>query len=216
MKKLLTSLLVILIFSILAVPCLADGFTLEKSNIVDGDRNVPKDIVIELDFSANMVDIGVADFNKECFALLDEEGNTLPIKLVFPDTQIQNAYKKQAFIYPLEELVPGKEYKIAVSKNLMDKNGNKLGRDYLLTFTVSTDETLTAAPNEVLEGLRENTTAYTVENRYEVTTDETTTIPTTQKSEAEEKSSNLLVPISVSVIVVILAASTILLIKKKK
>ena len=217
MKKILSFIFVFLsIMLIIPVYCIADGFELVSSNVVDGDKNIPKDIIIELVFSSNMTDISVLSYNKDCFSLFDSENNSIPIKLVLPDTQVQQTFKKQAFIYPLKELQPGENYRILISQKLMDKNGNQLGRDYIISFNVSTDESLTTPPNETLSKLGEDTTIFLVDNdNSESLTDNTKQPDTTKKEPVNSNQTSYIMPISIFLIAIIIVSFTLLILKSK-
>ena len=212
---LLASLILILAVS---VNCIAagDALVLQNSTVVDGDVNVPKELTIELTFSGNICDISVADYNKECFFLFDSGDKTVPISLAFPDTQMQNAFKKQAFITPKEALKPGEKYRLVVDKNLSDKNGLKLGADYIINFTVSEDDSVTTTKNEDLSKLLEFTTVYDIEGNREITTDEVISPTEPEETDtSDSKKSSIPVVIPVVVIIVAIAAFTVLAGRKK-
>lgn len=142
--------------------------TLVSSSVKDGDTGVPLDPVIQLDFNKNVSNITVLANNKKCFHLTEEGGEAVPIKLTFPDTQLQQDYKKQVFITPKEKLSPETSYRISVDNKVTAKNGMAIDNAHTITFTTGTKAT--SEENAILKKLGDfNTVTY--ETAYGETAD---------------------------------------------
>lgn len=112
--------------------------TLESASIEDGQTNVAVNETIQLNFNKNICNIVVLSNNKMCFHLTDPSGAAIPIKLVFPDDQVQQDYKRQAFITPVDDLESNTEYRISVDSTLTAKNGTCIDQAHTITFTTGT------------------------------------------------------------------------------
>lgn len=142
--------------------------TLVSSSVKDGDTGVPLDPVIQLDFNKNVSNITVLANNKKCFHLTEEGDEAVPIKLTFPDTQLQQEYKKQVFITPKEKLAPETSYRISVDNKITAKNGMVIDNAHTITFTTGTKAT--SEENAILKKLGDfNTVTY--ETAYGETAD---------------------------------------------
>lgn len=141
--------------------------TLEKSSIADNASGVPLNPTIQLDFNKNICNVTVLANNKKCFHLTDADGNAVAIKLIFPDDQVQQDYKKQAFLIPLEDLKPNASYQVAVDSTLRAKNGTLIDNAHTFGFTTGTKRT--KEKNQALKKLGENIVTY--ETSYSPTAD---------------------------------------------
>lgn len=142
--------------------------TLVSSSVRDGDTDVPLDPVIQLDFNKNVANITVLANNKKCFHLTEDGGDAVPIKLTFPDTQLQQDYKKQVFITPKKDLEPETSYRISIDSKITAKNGMVIDNAHTITFTTGTKAT--SEENPILKKLGEfNTVTY--ETAYGETAD---------------------------------------------
>ena len=162
--KCTTPILVILFMLFSALPAFAAGdgeFSLKSSTVVDGDSNVPLNVVIQLDFTGNVDDITVLPYNRNCFHLLDSNGQPVEILTIFPDTQMQDNYKEQVFITPHESLVPGSSYTLVIDKTLVTKKEMKLDRQYQIHFSTTADTTyIEPVLPQALDDLKDNYLTY--------------------------------------------------------
>lgn len=154
-KAVILSILLLLLF---ALPCYAAVYaeavldedalatnnqsvsmSLVASSVQDGDIEIATNTVIELEFSKNIVHFSVLMHNKECFHLLDKNGEAVEIKLIFPDDQVQKQYKRQVFIAPTAELKSNSKYTLIVDNNLTSKNDTDIDNAYFINFTTGSE-----------------------------------------------------------------------------
>jgi len=135
------------------------ALTLVSSSVADGAANVPLDPVIQLNFNKNVVNISVLDNNAQCFHLIDQSGAPVPIKLIFPDDQMQTTYKRNVFILPEANLQKNSQYELVVDSILRAKNGTGIDNAHTITFT--TGAAATGEQNEILLKLGDNIIEYT-------------------------------------------------------
>lgn len=178
-KSLYYLLITIVVFIFLAAPCQifadsgdgsgdGDGkglgenkdiaLTLESSSVKNNATDIPLNETFQLNFNKNVSNVTVLSNNKMCFHLTDETGTAVPIKLIFPDTQVQQDYKREVFIIPAENLNPNTQYCIYVDNTLCAKNGTYIDNAHTITFTTGTE--LTDKENKVLIELGENIITY--------------------------------------------------------
>lgn len=141
--------------------------TLESASIKDGATDVPINETIQLNFNKNICNVLALSNNKKCFHLTDASGEAVPIKLIFPDDQVQQDYKRQAFLIPREDLSKNTEYRVAVDSTLMAKNGTFIDNTHTITFT--TGDSRTKKENSALKKLGDYTVTY--ETAYGETAD---------------------------------------------
>lgn len=125
--------------------------TLEAASIHSGQKQVPCLPLIQLDFNKNVVNLSVSQNNIQCFHLTDADGNTRPIKLIFPDDQLQRDVKRNIFIQPSDSLSPNTDYTLYIDSTLMAKNGTYIDQAYVIPFTTGTDTQ--GESNALLESL---------------------------------------------------------------
>ncbi|WP_027400401.1 Ig-like domain-containing protein [Anaerovorax odorimutans] len=106
-----------------------------SSNVADGQVDVPVDININLEFNKNVINISVAENNKSCFSLEDENGNNIDISIAMGDDQIDPTVKRLITVVPKENLEAGIKYTLTISENFTAKNGVSLEKPISLTFT---------------------------------------------------------------------------------
>lgn len=116
---------------------LAETFVLELSSIKNGESDVPRNPIFTLNFSKNIADISVMVSNSTSFHLVDETGSTIPIRVIFPDGEMQRAYRDQLFVEPKEHLNPNSSYSLVIDNTLQAKNGETIDDAYVFTFTTS-------------------------------------------------------------------------------
>ena len=136
------------------------AMTLVSSSVFDNSSDVSLNPTIQLDFSKNVVNFSVLKNNSNCFHLIDAEENPVEIDVIFPDDQLQQEYKRQVFIIPVNQLSPNSEYTLIVDNNLLSKNGTYIDNAYFITFT--TGDTLSERQNRILESLGDNIMQYRV------------------------------------------------------
>ncbi|MGN0704779.1 MAG: Ig-like domain-containing protein [Lentihominibacter sp.] len=141
--------------------------TLVKSSVADGASDVALNETVQLDFNKNICNITVLANNKMCFHLTGQDGEAVPIRLIFPDDQVQHDYKKQVFIIPQTDLDANSEYRISVDSTLLAKNGTMIDNAHTITFTTGTHRT--DSENKVLKKLDDYTVTY--ETAYNETED---------------------------------------------
>lgn len=187
-----------------------NAFYLKSASVTDGDKNIATDVTIQLNFSEDMTDITVLNDNKNCFYLIDKDNYSVPIRVVFPDTQMDRSYRTQAFITPTEELSSGEEYTLVISNKLMTKKFVSLDKTYKINFSTST-EVVPPTTNTALEYLKDNIMEYEVQNTYsnDITTNATTTAMPNTKPQSEDNTQNI-ATIAVIAIIVLLAAVTLI------
>lgn len=183
--------------------------TLEQSSISDGSSDVPINPTIQLDFNKNICNVTVLANNKKCFHLTEQDGDAVAIRLVFPDDQVQQDYKRQAFLIPLEELKPDTAYQVAVDHTLTAKNGTTIDNAHRVTFTTGTQRT--EQENETLKRLGENIITY--ETAYQETAD---SIPVNKTglddvSQEQESDTGSIARIAAVVLILIVLIFTVLL-----
>ena len=110
---------------------------LTASSVADGQKDVPPDAVIDLEFSNNVVNISVAENNRDCFVLRDDQGSIAPAAVVIGDEQTDPTIKRNISIVPAAPLEPGTVYTLLIKQNLSAKNGNTLAGDVAITFTTA-------------------------------------------------------------------------------
>lgn len=114
-----------------SVFCFADGgFDLVSSYPEDGQANTSmENLGVKLQFS-NAMD---STTNADKFAIYDEDGKTIPIRVLFSD-------KEDGLVLVLADTDQGfvaknnSEYRVVISGDLIDKEGNALGADKTVTF----------------------------------------------------------------------------------
>ena len=132
MKKIsLIAILTSIMIMTASVFCFADGgFDLVSSYPEDGQANTSME-----NLGVKLLFINVMDFmaNADKFAIYDEDGKTIPIRVLFSD-------KEDGLVLVLADTDQGfvaknnSEYKVVISGDLVDKEGNALGADKTVTF----------------------------------------------------------------------------------
>ena len=191
------------------------ALTLESSSVKDNSTDVPIDPTIQLDFNKNICNVTVLSNNKKCFHLTHENGITLPIKLIFPDDQVQHDYRREVFIEPLNNLEPNTTYRISVDSTLMAKNGSYIDNAHVITFT--TGETTADSTNAILHKLGD----YAV--TYETSLSETENSVPIDKSSIENDSTNDRMSVDdisriviVAIVILIIVFTLIIIIRRRR
>ena len=209
----ITSVVLLLTLSFPAAFAAGDNndepLTLQSSSVVDGDTNISIHPVIELVFTGKMDDILVLPNNKDCFHLQNAAGEVKSLTVLFPDTQVQSAFRNHAFLVPEAELAPGETYTLTIDSRLQDKKDNLLGQTLQIQFTTATDETFARLKeNDDLIKLGDNVLSYSTALAPAASSD----AATDQSAEEAEQdntsggpSTQTIVGIAVPVLVILLA-----------
>ena len=128
-----------------------NALTLTGSSTPNGARNVPLNPVIQLNFNKNVVNFVVAGDNALSYHLVDDNQNSVPIRIIVPDDQMQQAVKRNVFIIPEENLLPNTIYTLAVDNTLTAKNGDRIDDAHTIVF--KTGAQLESKTNPLLASL---------------------------------------------------------------
>lgn len=134
---------------------------LESASVVDGDSNISIHVVLELTFTGKVDELEVLEHNKDCLHLTDNSGNSVPIRIWFPDTQVQKTFRNQIFVSPQQALAPSAAYTLTVDAALLNKDGATLGETKQIRFTTAAEEAdAKGAQNGDLSLLGDNILSY--------------------------------------------------------
>ena len=112
------------------------GFEIVKSNPADGSNNAAvENLCVKITFSTPVDSEENREANEKCFKLIGPDGSTLPIKVYYNPKQSEQ-------LLVLYDATTGGQitsrvnetYKLEISKDLMDNDGNVLGKDTTITF----------------------------------------------------------------------------------
>lgn len=136
MRKISWMIAAVLVLTVLCGTALAGDkpVSLDTSSVEDGQTDVPVDVVIELVFTNNVVNVSVRDNNAACFSL-ESGGKTVPIDVIMADDQVEPNLKRVISVAPKSRLDEGKKYSLVISGSLTAKNGNSIGEVTTITFT---------------------------------------------------------------------------------
>lgn len=109
--------------------------TLASSSPANGATNVSPNTSIHLEFTKNVVNLSVAENNRGCFKLTDNNGKAVGIQVLMGDDQLDTTVKKIIDIQPASSLQNGMKYTLTISGNLMGKNGYSMGNTVTMSFT---------------------------------------------------------------------------------
>ena len=136
MKKIsLIAILTSIMIMAASVFCFADGgFDLVSSYPEDGQTNTSmENLGVKLTFSNAMNSKAATAANADKFAIYDEDGKTVPVQVLFSDSD-------KGLVLVLADIDQGfvaknnSEYKLVISGDLVDNDGNVLGADKTVTF----------------------------------------------------------------------------------
>ncbi|MDD3007196.1 MAG: Ig-like domain-containing protein [Candidatus Pacebacteria bacterium] len=113
------------------------SLTLDGSNIVSGDENVPVNADIKLTFSNNVITKTVRDHNLQCFSLESSKKQPVEIDVIMAEPNDNSEQKKEIIIHPRLGLQGNTAYILTISQNLQSGNQKLLGTDKIITFTTS-------------------------------------------------------------------------------
>lgn len=112
-----------------------DPIVIASSNIEDGDTGVSVNTKIVLEFNKNVVNMSVAEKNKNCFSLTDESGRQVNLSVSMGDDQIDPSIKRIITVIPSTSLQKGTKYQLTVSGELTAKNGVSLRTPITISFS---------------------------------------------------------------------------------
>lgn len=133
-------------------------FTLLSCSLSPDQNDVATNVLIQLDFDRNVVNVSVLEHNLTCFHLADPDGNSVAIQVTFPDDQLQQKNKRTVFLQPVESLAPLTRYVLAVDNCLLAKNGTHIDQAYNVSFVTGTEEQ--PQENALLESLGDYVRTY--------------------------------------------------------
>ena len=136
MKKIsLIAILMSIMIMAASAFCFAEGgFDLVSSYPENGQTNTSmENLGVKLAFSSAMDSKEATAANADKFAIYDEDGKAIPIKVLFSD-------KEDGLVLVLADTDEGfvaknnSEYRLVISGDLIDNEGNTLGADKTVTF----------------------------------------------------------------------------------
>lgn len=136
MKKTgLIALLVSIMIMTASAVCFAEGgFDLVSSYPEDGQTNTSmENLGVKLTFSSAMDSDEATAANADKFTIYDEDGKAVPIQVLFSD-------KEKGLVLVLADTDQGfvaknnSDYRLVISGDLVDNEGNTLGADKTVTF----------------------------------------------------------------------------------
>ena len=136
MKKIsLIAILMSIMIMAASAFCFAEGgFDLVSSYPENGQTNTSmENLGVKLAFSSAMDSKEATADNADKFAIYDEDGKAIPIKVLFSD-------KEDGLVLVLADTDEGfvaknnSEYRLVISGDLIDNEGNTLGADKTVTF----------------------------------------------------------------------------------
>ncbi len=133
-------------------------FALLSCSVSPDQEDVATNVLIQLDFDRNVVNVSVLEHNLTCFHLAGPEGNSVAIRVTFPDDQLQRETKRTVFLQPVEPLEPLSRYVLAVDNCLLAKNGTHIDQAYNVSFVTGTEEQ--PQENALLESLGDYVRSY--------------------------------------------------------
>ena len=136
MKKIsLIAILMSIMIMAASAFCFAEGgFDLVESYPENGQSNTSmENLGVKLTFSNAMGSAEATAANADKFAIYDEDGKTIPIQVLFSD-------KEKGLVLVLADTDKGfvaknnSEYRLVISGDLVDDDGNVLGEDRTVSF----------------------------------------------------------------------------------
>lgn len=128
--------------------CFAAGLQLLDSYPRNGSHDSTLDnVVVKLYFNEDVSAEEVQEANKKAFKFTDEEGNELPLRILYPTKN-----NKEIWVLVNQSLKSDSQYKLEISSDLMIPNGDTLGKDQTVEFRTRNTGT-DATVNMVLMGI---------------------------------------------------------------
>ncbi len=97
-------------------------------SLVDGGKvqdaaDVPTQPKFKLEFDKNVVNSTIWEINRNCFSLVSENGENVPVSVTKVDDTIDFSQRNYIFVQPASALSPGTSYTLIISSALKAKNG---------------------------------------------------------------------------------------------
>jgi hypothetical protein len=113
------------------------GAYLEATGVsIEGSNSVPINPTIKLVFDRGVVR-DHWDNNQNCFTMRNQSGANIPINVSRAANYTDDSEKRNIYITPVNNLIPGITYTITISANLQANNDNTLGVQREIVFTVA-------------------------------------------------------------------------------
>lgn len=140
-KRISVFLLVVCLVLVTSTYALAGNkpLYLESSNPAYGDRDIPVDLIIDLKFSKNVVNMKVKENNLQCFRLISVTGTVVPVEVIMADDQLYREKRNDIKIKPLTLLDKNTFYTLIIDSSLKAKNGNTLAETIYIPFGTISD-----------------------------------------------------------------------------
>ena len=191
------------------------ALTLEKSSIRNDSKDVAINPTIQLNFNKNICNVLVLANNKNCFHLTDADDKPVPIKLIFPDDQVQPDYRREVFIIPQNDLLKNSTYRLSVDSTLMAKNGTYIDNAHTISFT--TGEQTYDDVNPDLKALGDYTVTY--ETALSETEDSVPINKELLENDDEKQSlsaDSISKIVVIAIVLIILLFTAVIIIKRRK
>lgn len=115
----------------------SDPLAVVSATIQDGQKDVSPSQEITFVFSKNVANLTVKENNEKSFTVTDHSGKPVGFTVLIADDQLEREKRNDINIIIDGGLKAGEDYTIAISKNIMAKNGESLDQDYTYGFTVA-------------------------------------------------------------------------------
>jgi hypothetical protein len=123
----------------------AGSLTIDETYPRDGSKGASiENLGVKIYFSNDMSEEVVGEANKNCFGLYDEENNELPIKVLYNDNE--HGVVLVLLDTASDDTIRVKsnsEYTLKISGNVIDDQGNSLGKDTSISFKTLNQSTNT-------------------------------------------------------------------------
>ncbi|HAG08572.1 MAG TPA: hypothetical protein DCK87_03270 [Desulfotomaculum sp.] len=103
---------------------------------IEGSNSVPVNPIIKLVFDRGVVRDHWNN-NQNCFTMRNQSGADVPINVSRAANYTDDSEKRNIYITPVNNLIPGITYTITISANLQANNDNTLGVQREIVFTVA-------------------------------------------------------------------------------
>lgn len=124
-----------------------EPLVLVSSNLEQNQKDVPVDIKVHMEFNKNIVNMTVAEKNRGCITLSDQNGNPVPIKVLMGDDQVDPTIKRIIDVAPDDVLHSGERYTLTIGSGFQAKNGTSLKAPISIAFQTEGSKQLTT-PSE--------------------------------------------------------------------
>lgn len=135
-RKSLIAVMAAIMVLISAVACFAGtGLQIVSSYPEDGQKNTSmENLGVKIVFNNKVNDKSVQANNKKAVKLVDEDGKTVPIKVLFSN----KSGKMMLAVADINDtdyrVLNNADYKLTIASNFKDNEGNELGKDEVITF----------------------------------------------------------------------------------